>query len=113
VLLYLTRRFLQGQKPGFRPDFDTGTSDMLIAVAENYEMTSFANYKTEMTCCCCCRRLETFINMELIFQDYIDMQTTQEPYFMFYICTTYFVTNFIHQVTRLMRCQRAHRNLVL
>jgi hypothetical protein len=67
---------------------------MLIAVAENYEMTSFANSKTDVTCCCC-RRLEAFINMELIFQDYVGIpgvvQATQEPYFMLYICASYFM----------------------
>jgi len=42
--------------------------------------------------------------MELIFQDYIGMQSTQEPYFMFYIRFSYFVTNFIHQVTSVVRC---------
>lgn len=67
---------------------------MLIAVDENYEMTSVANSKTKVTCCCC-RRLETIINMELIFQDYVGIpsvvQVTQEPYIMFYIWTSYFM----------------------
>jgi hypothetical protein len=85
---------------------------MLIAVAENYEMTSAANSKTEVTCCSC-RRLENFINMDLIFQNYIGIQATQAPYFMFYICSSYFVANFIRQVTSVVRCSRAHRNVVL
>jgi len=72
---------MQGQKPGFLPGFETGTSDMLIAVAENCEMTSLANSKTEVTFCYC-RRLENFINMELIFQDYIGIQATQEPFYV-------------------------------